>query len=50
MSKTVQTLRDNTYVDYLMKAGNEIEEIRKFKSEPTKIPESAKFSVQTFLS
>ena len=45
MSKTIQTLRDNTYVDNLMKTGNEIEEIRKFKSEATKIPESAKFSV-----
>ena len=43
LSDTVQTLRDNTYVDNFMKTGSEIEEISKFKSEATEILESAKF-------
>ena len=50
LSETVQTLRDNTYVDNLMKTGSEIEEIRKFKSEATEILESAKFPVHKWES
>ena len=54
LSETVQTLRDNTYVDNLMKTGSEIEEMSKFKSEATEILGSAKFPVhngsQTSLS
>ena len=50
LSETVQTLKDNTYVDNLMKTGSEIEEIRKFKSETTEILESAKFLVHKWES
>ena len=50
LSETVQALRDNTYVDNLMKTGSEIEKIRKFKSETTEIRESAKFPVHKWES
>lgn len=42
---TVQALRENTYVDNLMKAGDEEEELEKFKREATSILESAKSPV-----
>ena len=50
LSETVQTLRDNTYVDNLMKTGSEIEEMSKFKSEATEILGSAKFPVHKWES
>ena len=50
LSETVQTLRDNTYVDNLMKTGTKIEEMSKFKSEATEILESAKFPVHKWES
>ena len=50
LSETVQTLRDNTYVDNLMKTGSEIEEMSKFKSEATEILRSAKFPVHKWES
>ena len=49
-SETVQRLRDNTYVDNLMKTGSEIEKMSKFKSEATEILESAKFPVHKWES
>ena len=45
LSETVQTLRDNTYVDSLMKTGSQIEEIRNLRVKSTEIVESAKFPV-----
>ena len=50
LSETVQTLRDNTNVDNLMKTGTEIEEMSKFKSEATEILGSAKFPVHKWES
>ena len=50
LSETVQTLRDNTFVDNLMKTGSETEEIRKFKREATEILEGAKFPVHKWES
>ena len=50
LSDTVQTLRDNTYVDNLMKTRSEIEEIRQFKNEATEILENAKFPVHKWKS
>ena len=50
LSETVQTLRDNAYVDHLMKTGSKIEEMSKFKSEATEIVESAKFPVHKWES
>ena len=43
--ETVEELRTNTYVDYLMKTGRQVEEMRKFKEETTYILEDAKFKV-----
>jgi len=42
---TVQALRENTYVDNLMKTGDEEEELAKFKREASSVLESAKFPV-----
>lgn len=39
--ETVQTLRENTYVDNLMKTGQGLEEMERFKSEATQILEEA---------
>ena len=50
LSETVQTLRDNTYVDNLMKTGSEIEEMSKFKSEATEILGRALFPVHKWES
>ena len=40
---TVQALRENTYVDNLMKTGGDVEELKRFKQEATEILESARF-------
>ena len=42
---TVETLRENTYMDNLMKGGSNEDELEKFKQEATEILESAKFPV-----
>ena len=39
LGETVQTLRDNTYVDNLMKTGQGLGEMERFKSEATQILE-----------
>ena len=44
-TETVQTLRDNTYVDNLMKTGQGLEDMERFKSEATQILEAARFPV-----
>ena len=48
--ETVQTLRDNTYVDNLMKTGEGLEEMKRFKSEATQILEEARFPVHKWES
>ena len=48
--ETVQTLRDNTYVDNLMKTGEGLEEMERFKSEATQILEEARFPVHKWES
>ena len=47
---TVATLRENTYVDNLMKGGCDEEELERFKREATEILESAKFPVHKWES
>ena len=45
--ETIQTLKENTYVDNLMKTGEEEQELKKFKKiEATSILASARFPVQ----
>ena len=41
--ETVQSLRDNTYVDNLMAVGEDVEGLERFKVEATGILEDAKF-------
>ena len=48
--ETVQTLRDNTYVDNLMKTGQGLEEMKRFKSEATQILQEARFPVHKWES
>ena len=48
--ETVQALKENTYVDNLMKTGEEEQELKKFKREATSILESAKFLVHKWES
>ena len=43
--ETVQTLKENTHVDNVMKTGKEEQELKKFKIEATSILESARFPV-----
>ena len=50
LSETVKALRDNTYVDNLMKTGFEVSELQTFKTEATEIMESAKFPVHKWES
>ena len=47
---TVQMLKENTYVDNLMKTGKNVEELENFKREATGILESAKFPVHKWES
>ena len=46
----VQALKENTYVDNLMKTGNGVEELKKFKQEVTKILEGGRFPVHKWKS
>ena len=48
--ETVQTLRDNTYVDNLMKTDQGLEDMERFKSEATQILEAARFPVHKWES
>ena len=50
LSETVKALRDNTYVDNLMKTGFEVSELRTFETATTEIMESAKFLVHKWES
>jgi len=50
VGETVQTLRDNTYVDNLMKTGQGSDEMERFKSEATQILEQARFPVHKWES
>ena len=43
--ETIQALKENTYVDNLMKTGEEEQELKKFKIEATSILASARFPV-----
>ena len=43
VGETDQTSRDNTYVDNLMKTGERLEEMVRFKSEATQILQQASF-------
>lgn len=42
---TVETLRDNTYVDNLMKNGDALDELEKFKREVSDILKNAKIPI-----
>ena len=50
LEDTVQALKENTYVDNLMKTGSGVEELKKFKQEATEILESARFPVHKWES
>ncbi|XP_048575296.1 uncharacterized protein LOC116604510 [Nematostella vectensis] len=43
LTNTVNALRENTYVDNLMQTGNDVDELKEFREEATRIFESAKF-------
>ena len=47
---TTKTLRENTYVDNIMKTGHESEELNQFKNEATEILENARFPVHKWES
>ena len=47
---TVESLKENTYVDNLMKTGSDIIELEEFKREATEILEDAKFPVHKWES
>ena len=48
--ETVQSLRDNTYVDNLMAVGEDVEGLERFKVEATSILEDAKFPLHKWES
>ena len=48
--ETIQALKENTYLDKLMKTGEEEQELKKFKIEATSILESARFPVHKWES
>ena len=50
LQETVQELRENTYVDNLMKSGENVDELEKFKREATDILETAKFPIHKWES
>ena len=50
LEETVEALRENTYVDNLMKIGSNIEELHNFKREASDILESAKFPIHKWES
>ena len=47
---TLLTLKENTYVDNLMKIGDDVDELSKFKHEATEIMEDGKFPVHKWES
>jgi hypothetical protein len=47
---TVSILRENTYVDNLMVIGEDVQELKKFRTEATEILESGKFPVHKWES
>ena len=47
---TVQALRENTYVDYIMQVGCDVAELEKFKLKATEILESAQLPVHKWES
>ena len=50
LEDTVQALKENTYVDNLMKTGSGMEELKEFKQEATEILEGARFPVHKWES
>jgi len=50
LEDTVQMLKENTYVDNLMKTGRGVEELKEFKQEATEILEGARFPVHKWES
>ena len=50
LSETVKVLRENTYVDNLMKPRHEVKDLEKFKEEATQILGNAQFPVQKWES
>ena len=50
LHETVETLRENTYVDNLIKSGDTVEELEKFKREASDILENAKFPIHKWES
>ena len=48
--ETVKALRENTYVNNLMKTGCDVEDLNKFKDKATQILDSAKFQVHKWES
>ena len=49
-SDTLEALKENTYVDNLMKTGESVEELKEFKDEATIIMEEGKFPVHKWES
>ena len=47
---TVQALKENTYVNNLMKTGNGVKELKEFKQEATEILEGGRFPVHKWQS
>ena len=47
---TIESLKENTYVDNLMKTGSDIADLEDFKREATEILEDAKFPVHKWES
>jgi hypothetical protein len=47
---TIESLKENTYVDNLMKTGSDIADLEYFKREATEILEDAKFPVHKWES
>ncbi|XP_068738502.1 uncharacterized protein [Montipora capricornis] len=50
LQDTVQALKENTYVDNLMRTGNGVEELKEFKQEATEILEGGRFTVHQWES
>ena len=50
LTATVESLRENTYVDNLMKTGSDVEELQVFKQEATNVLKEAKFPVHKWES
>ena len=50
LEETVKSLKEDTYVDNLMKTAADVEELKRFKREATTVMESAKFPVHKWES